>query len=62
MIISKDLALERLKTYQALLEKSGWEPKVLHIVPLDPKERERLVHQLQVAYIQHRMVRSRGDL
>lgn len=53
---------DRLTAFKTLLSKTGWEPKTLPITPLEPKERETVLHRLQSAYLQHRMLRSRGDL
>jgi hypothetical protein len=54
--------VEKLIALKELLSKAGWEPKTLPITPLEPAERETVLHRLQSAYLQHRMLRSRGDL
>lgn len=57
-----DCNIDRLTVLKALLSKAGWEPKTLPITPLEPAERETVLHRLQSAYLQHRMLQSRGDL
>lgn len=54
--------IEKLIALKELLSKAGWEPKTLPITPLEPAERETVLHRLQSAYLQHRMFQSRGDL
>ena len=62
MFIPSDEVLDRLRVYQALLGKSDWTPKVFHIIPLAPEVRDRRIRELQIAYLQHRMIQTRGDL
>jgi hypothetical protein len=53
---------ERLRIYRKLLARAEWEPKVLPITPLTEQERETVLHRLQTAYMQRRLLQSRGDL
>lgn len=54
--------IEKLIALKELLSKAGWKPKTLPITPLEPAERETVLNRLQSAYLQHRMLQSRGDL
>ena len=52
----------RLVDMKELLQKAQWEPAPPVVTPLSLADADRKKTELQVAYLQHRMLLTRGDL